>query len=336
MELNYQQITAIALGAVHTEQKPEGLFLYRFTPEEMRLYENRSLYTKLYVPAGIRLEFETDATGLEMTVTATLPRTTRSYFRVDILKDGKMLGGIQNYPEQVENGTYPATEFPLGSYSGSFALGEGMKKITVQLPWSLACAISRLALPGATILNPLKREKKALIYGDSITQGYDALSPSNAYSVRLCDYWGAEGINKAIGGECYCPDLAAIPCGFQPDYILGAYGTNDWHQLTPEVFEDRCLRFWSNICANYPGVKKYAITPIWFQPNRDGNYGPFETFPEIEKTIRRFTSQFPDITLIYGWDLVPHDLTLFGDARLHPNDEGFDHYFNNLIRAIPL
>ncbi len=330
MELHLEQLSNIALGSVYTEQREEGICFHRFTPEEERLYENRSLYSKVFAPAGIRLEFETDATGLEMTLNA-YQFTSRSYFRADILKDGKMLGGIQNYPDTVENGSYPAGTYPLGIYSGSFDLGSGIKKVTVQLPWSVPCAISRFVLPGATFVKPLKRQKKALIYGDSITQGYDALNPSDAYSVRLCDYWEAEGINKAIGGECYCPDLAAVPCGFQPDYILGSYGVNDWHQLTQPVFEDRCRRFWSVLCANYPDTKKYALMPIWFIPTRETAFGPFE---DLITTIYRVMADFPQVTLIRGWDLVPHDPAFFGDGRLHPNARGFDEYFRNLIQAL--
>lgn len=330
MELNFEQLRSIALGAVYVDEREEGVCFHRFRPEEERLHENRGFYPKLFAPAGIRLEFETDATELEMTVNAYWI-TSRSYFRVDVLKDGQMLGGIQNYPDTVENGSYTSQTFPLGIYSGSFCLGAGSKKVTVQLPWSVPCAVSRFALKDATILKPLKRGKKALLYGDSITQGYDTLCPSNACSVRLCDALGMEGINKAIGGEVYCPELAAIPCGFQPDFILGAYGVNDWHRLTQPDFEDRCFRFWEAICRQYPSVRKVALTPIWFIPTREVEFGPFEN---VEATIRRVLANFPEVELIRGWDLVPHDPGYFGDARLHPNDKGFDFYFRNLLTCL--
>ena len=143
--------------------------------------------------------------------------------------------------------------------------------------------------------------------------------------------WGAEGINKAIGGECFCPDLAAVHCGFQPDYILGAYGVNDWHQATQPVLEARCRGFWKGICANYPGVKKYALLPIWFIPTRETEFGPFEG---VEATIRQVLQDFPEVEIVCGWDLVPHDAARFGDGRLHPNDFGFDAYYENLIKVL--
>jgi len=330
MELTFEQLQAVALGAVYAQNTEEGVHFHRFSPEEEHLYENSSLYPKLFAPAGIRLEFRTDATALDLTV-HTSTATSRHYFRVDVLKDDQMLGGIQNYPENVKNGEYPAQKFPFGTYSGSFFLGEGEKKVTVQLPWSIPCVIKSLSLPGATYIQALPRARRALLYGDSITQGYDALCPSNAYSVRLCDALDIEGINKAIGGEVFCPKLASLPCGFQPDLVLGAYGVNDWHTLTQPDFEDRCRGFWETLCRQYPTARKIALTPIWFIPNREVKFGPFEG---IEATIRKVLAQFPEVELIHGWDLVPHDSDLYGDCRLHPNDKGFDFYYRNLLKIL--
>ena len=334
MQLTYEQISSVTLGAVSLEQTDGGIRFHRFSKAEEDQYIPRAgLHVKLFAPAGIRLEFETDATALDMSVNA-LTATSRSYFRVDILKNDEILGGIQNFPEEMKNGEYPAGKYPLGVYSGSFSLGEGRKKVTVQLPWSVPCAVEKLELADATYIKPLPREKKALLYGDSITQGYDTLCPSQSYAVRLCDRLGMEGINKAIGGERYCPDLAAVPCGFQPDLILGAYGVNDWHQMLQPEFEDRCCRFWQALCSQYPNTKKFALTPIWFKPTREVAFGPYAEFDTIEKTICKVMKEFPEVTVLRGWDFVPHDPEYFGDGRLHPNDKGFDAYYQNLLKAL--
>lgn len=331
MLLRFSQIKEMTQGAVRIVQEDTGIRFYRFTQEEEALYEPRDgLYAKTFAPAGIRLEFETDATSLALEVNAYMV-TSRSYFRVDVLKDGVMLGGIQNYPADVQNGTYPGEKYPLGVYSGTFSLGEGTKRVTVQLPWSVPCELRKLELTGATYAKPLPRKRKFLIYGDSITQGYDTLFPSLAYAVRLCDHLEAEGFNKAIGGEVYCPALAEAPSGVEPDVIFCAYGVNDWHQLTQPEFEDRCRRFWSAICAKYPGAEKYALTPIWFLPAGETAFGSFEN---VEKTIRSVLEEFPEVKVLRGWDFVPHDPECYGDGRLHPNAEGFAEYCKNLLKAL--
>ena len=35
-----------------------------------------------------------------------------------------------------------------------------------------------------------------------------------------------------------------------------------------------------------------------------------------------------------GFELIDHEPHLFGDGRLHPNDEGFGQYFENLYPYI--
>lgn len=330
MKLNLEQMRTVTQGAVYLEQRETGVRFHRFNPEEEKVYEGSSLYPKVFAPAGIRMDFETDAEQLQMTVDAYCV-TSRSYFRFDILVDGQLLGDIRNYPEGVENGTYPAGKYPLGIYSGDFSLGAGNKRLTIQFPWSVPCEIQNLELVGATYIKPLPRAQKALLYGDSITQGYDALSPSRSYAVQLCDWLGVEGFNKAIGGEVYCPKLAEVATGIDPAYVFVAYGVNDWHRLTQPDFEDRCRRFWQTVCSRYPEAKKFMLTPVWFIPNRATEFGPFE---DVERILRKVHGEFPEVTLIYGWDLVPHDPALYGDGRLHPNTEGFEHYTKNLTKAL--
>ena len=53
-------------------------------------------------------------------------------------------------------------------------------------------------------------------------------------TARLADALGAEEVNKAIGGECFFPELAATKEDFQPEYITVAYGTNDWSRKSAE------------------------------------------------------------------------------------------------------
>lgn len=62
-------------------------------------------------------------------------------------------------------------------------------------------------------------------------------------TARLADALGAEEVNKAIGGECFFPELAATKEDFQPEYITVAYGTNDWSRKLAEEFQTNCRAF---------------------------------------------------------------------------------------------
>jgi len=61
---------------------------------------------------------------------------------------------------------------------------------------------------------------------------------------------------------------------------------------------------------------------------------PFGDFFAVEKNIKDATSRFKNVKVISGFDLVGHDTKLFADLRLHPNDNGFNEYFENLSKKI--
>ena len=60
----------------------------------------------------------------------------------------------------------------------------------------------------------------------------------------------------------------------------------------------------------------------------------FGAFDSVEAFIRQQTADFPNVTVIRGFDFVPQDETLYADLRLHPNDVGFDHYADNILKCI--
>ena len=126
--------------------------------------------------------------------------------------------------------------------------------------------------------------------------------------------------------------MAAFGDEFEPELITVAYGTNDWSIRTVEEFKLACADFYRNLTHNYPNTKIIAITPIW----RNDMYEerPFGDFLNVEPCIRECTKVFPNVKVISGYDLVPHDEMYFADRRLHPNDIGFEHYFSNLIKMI--
>ena len=257
---------------------------------------------------------------------------TENYFSVDVFADGKPVGYIDNYEGADFSGNYTTLELPYGAFSGAFDLGKGEKTVSVYLPWALGFVLEAFELDdGATVI-PVRREKKLLVFGDSITQGYDARRPCMRYAGLLADSLEAEEFNKAIGGEVFFPELAALKDEFEPDYISVAYGTNDWGKVSAEHFERCCEEFYRNLSTNYPNAKIFAITPIWRKDIADWpERGPFERVPA---RIREVVAELPNVTLIDGWEFVPADETYYADLRLHPNDEGFAEYHKNLWNEI--
>lgn len=333
MVLDFNQIKAITCGAVRICQSDDGIRFYRFTQEQHQLYSQKviGLFEKSQATAGVKLCFKTDSTKLFFKALFQ-NAYSRTYFSVDVFVDDKPVGYLDNFSDREIPQDYSNIRFPVGEYSKRFDLGEGIKTVTVHLPWNKKVALQELSLDDGAFVEPVKPEKKLLAFGDSITQGFDSLRPSRRYISRLADALNAQEFNRAVGAEHYEPNLVALKEDFVPDYIVVAYGTNDWSSSDPDTFNAKCKAFYANLNKNYPGVKTFAISPIW-RTNVD-EVRAFGSFFDIEKGIREASAGMDNVTVIPGIDLIPHDVKYFGDYGLHPNAEGFDHYFANLWAII--
>lgn len=332
MKLNLSQIQCIAHGAHKVWQEDDGFHLSRFTDEELKLYKTTPHAQKSLSTSGIKLCFKTNSPTLKLIVN-TIPGTTRTYFAAEVFVNGERFGCIKNFEDELVLGKqYPPMQFKLGKYEGEFDLSQGEKVIEIVLPWSVNLIIESIELADNSTLQPIEKNIKLLAFGDSITHGYDALYPSNSYAERISKKLCAEIYNKAIGGEVFIPSLSALKVPFSPDIITVAYGTNDWNCCDRYVFQKNCSAFFENLAKNYPDTPIFAITPLWRKEHTD--IRPMGEFSFIEEYITKACSKYNNITVIRGFDIIPHDETLFADFRLHPNDNGFDIYSEYLYKEI--
>lgn len=320
MKLSYEQIVSIAQGAVKVEQKENGIQFHRFTREQEEVYDTSEYNPKQYATAGVRLCFKTDSTSLFMKV-QTSKGSSRKFFAHNVLVNGELVGSLKNKSEDV-----------FGEFEENFHLGEGTKVVCIHFPWSVCSMLEELTLDDGSFIEPVKKEKKILVFGDSITQGYDAEEPMNRYAANLADALDAEEINKAIGGERFCPWLAGMRDDIEPDYISVAYGTNHWHRATSEEFREICETFFDKLIKNYPNAKVFAITPIWRKDRTDKT--GFRYFEEIGEIICDVVKKYENVKCISGRNFIPENEKYFSDLYLHPNDKGFKFYSEGIKKAI--
>ena len=315
MILDIKTIEEIMCGAVDVKEANGYYVLYRFTDEELSVEGNPNVHYS----SGVRLSFKTDATAIEIKI-CVKNLAVREYFSLDIYRDGNLSGSLSNCDGTLE--CFAEKKYTLGEFSGKFPLGDSEKTVDIVLPHSVKCEIEYIELENASFVTPVKRKKKLLAYGDSITQGYDALHPANTYASRLADALDAELYNKGLGGAPFCPHLVKAENGVDnPDYITVAYGTNDWSHCEAETIKANCEGFLKELHQKYPGVPTFVLSPIWRAdidtPKKAGTYA------DVEKIIEDACKKYKNMTLVHGLELVPPDSRLFGDIRLHPNDHGF-------------
>lgn len=331
MKLSHEQIKSITLGAAYIEEAEERTVFHRFTKEQEELYGvvKPEFYNKAHSNSCIRLEFETDSASLFLKSHMT-QRSSRVYYSQDIFVDGKLAGSLwgkfDDTPDSVKNGTA----------AGLFYLGEEgkTKKVTIHLPWSYSSDIIELSLDDGASIIPAKKSRKMLFYGDSITQGYNAVYTSNSYAAKVAVGLDAEARNKGIGAEVFRPALAELKDeGFEPDIITVAYGTNDWAGgVSKELFEERSDKFFGALAKNYPNAKIFAIAPIWRADWQ--NMHSLGEFFHVRDHFASIAEKYANVTLIDGFDFLPHNPDLYNDRFLHPNDDGFAYYADGLLSEI--
>ena len=323
MKLTKQQLFACARGAVYATEEGDAVRLHRFTPAQEEFYRNYNdeHYARSFATAGIVLEFDTDSENLSLAVRCR-KGSSRHWFVHSIFVNGLRIGEL--------SGKYAETE--LCEAEDSWILGSGTKRVKILFPWSSGSYIRALALDDGASFAAVKPEKTVLIYGDSITHGYDAKQPENSYASILAEFLGANCINKAIGGAVFRPGMAALKDDVQPSLITVAYGTNDWSGVNNENLVKNATGFYTALRENYPDAPILMLAPVWrkdWQRER-----PAVAFRQIPEIFAQIAAQIGNAYVLDCFDFIPHDPANYSPDVLHPNDAGFAHYAKCVVEAI--
>ena len=214
--MDIELVKRITRGAAAIKEENGGASFHRFTEEQRKVYEsNESFFIRSFAAAGVRLEFATDAKSFVFGGCAEAA-SSRDFYFFDVYVNGALVRHVGSYSYKTD-----------GKFRFEVELAEGTNRVAVYFPWTVKLLLSELEFTGATKVEPIEKKRRILCYGDSITQGYDSRYPSLAYTNLLADALDAEAINKAIGGDRFNPDLAALPDAGPFDLVTVAYGTND-------------------------------------------------------------------------------------------------------------
>ena len=323
MRLEHDDFRALTFGAVQIEQTPDGVRFHRFSPEEENwLAQKESYEIRSRSGSGIMLDFESDAKRIRFHAVFR-PGSSRKWAFFDFDCDGILIahGGSPDIHDR------PECDFEV-------ELDGASHRCTLHFP-QLACAVLKdFELEGATFVKSRTHRRRILFYGDSITQGYDAVHPELTYTALLASEFDAEEQNRAIGGAIFHPDFVRLaPAGVpKPDLIVSAYGTNDWSKCTGEDFTRQARDFFTALNEVYPGVPVAALQPIWRKDCE--SITAAGRFEDARRIVTEAAACHPLAQVIPGDGLVPHRAEFFADGKVHPGDLGFSFYARNLIREI--
>ena len=322
MKLTYEQIISAANGIVRTEQNELGLELHRFTrDQEGFFYKTHPVFCKdsffngyfgrnCRTCAGVTLDFISDAKTIIIKFGATeyaKSKSDRTHL-FDLYIDGKFVKSFKTGNDIVFN------------TSGK------KQRFTIYLPSYAFPIISSAELVDATMFLPQKKKADILFLGDSITHGAFADNPSNSYVMRIARNMDIGVLNQGNSGFVY--DAGCIEKVCEPRIVVTAYGINDFHRKNIEQIERDTALFLQKLKEVYADSKIVSVLPLWTVWNsNDENYKSDE-----RKCIKSVYEKYSDY-IVDGYNLVPHDKKLFYD-EVHPNDEGFAFYGNNLAKEL--
>ncbi len=234
------------------------------------------------------------------------------------------LAGIVDGIDLVVDGAYrmtaPAVEglVTLSFENPSHAPAE----VTVYLPCLMNVAVGNLSTNGS--LEPAPERGYLLALGDSITQGYVVGTPSASWPARVARALGLDLVDQAIAGHHFDAHTLRGAKALRenpPAAILVAYGTNDWaHTDTKRDLVRDMTSYLGKLAEKFVDTPIFVVSPIWRadedEQRRHGCSLAWYRSVLCDECARL------GLGYIEGADIVPHDVALFSDRRLHPNAEG--------------
>ena len=304
--LSYDAIRSVSFGAVNITEQENGLRFNKFSDFQIEEWTKYNRYKEAASSTGIRLDFYTNSS------TFYFAASLNTKFELFINGESKEISSTGKFDVTLE--------------------GE-QNRITVLFPnHQVNSTVGEVRIDDGATLIPYTYARKFLILGDSITQGYSAATDSLSWANRITRMFDADSVIQAISGGTFRSSTLDPDVEFTPDYILVAYGTNDWSGgSSMESFKTNAQAYYNKLAELYPNATIIGITPIWRKDNHARNVGEFDDMCAELKTIIESVGGYA----VNGVDLVPHDRKYYGeDICLHPNNEGFEHYANNLYDKI--
>ena len=313
MKLNKEQLGKMIHNVLSYDYDEEGkLHFRRFTELQFHVYEKESneYLLRANTSAGVTFDFVTDSEYLVLDID--MYAGSESWSNFDLYVDG-----IYTAHKKFTNTCQRLV---------SFSLPEGRHRITLYFPWSIEVVINAVYLSDGASITEVPKKAKAIIVGDSITQGYITEYTSLTYANQVAREMDIELVNQGVGGYYFGSDsIDEALISYEPNFIIIAYGTNDYSRYdTSEEFKTHVLTYMERLTSLFPNTKMLAILPIF---RNDENHQAREkyrdyTLDDAKQILLDVYAQYAHIHVLKETG-IPHISEVFAEDYLHPNALGF-------------
>ncbi|MEV6637950.1 GDSL-type esterase/lipase family protein [Actinoplanes sp. NPDC051470] len=276
-------------GAIEVERTPDGLVPHRLPAWARAQCPDPQLAMVESQPSGVRLEFRTRATWIELDARRTVISLAGAPARLggvfDLVVDGKLAGqatatGGDLVTIDMATGTAQTTRGPVGT--ARFAdLPEGEKDVEIWLPYQETTALVDLRADAPIEPLPDRGRKVWLHHGSSISHGSNAASPTAIWPARAAAAAGVELVNLGLGGSALLdPFTARVMRDTPADLISVKIGINivNADLMRRRAFAPAVHGFLDTIRDGHPDTPLLVVSAIWC-PIHEETPGPGDFDP---------------------------------------------------------
>ncbi len=349
-----------ARGALDRDVTADGVVFRRLPPWTRHQITDIQLALMITMPAGVRLEFQTDAADIELDVMLTLLQFKDRPLKppvFDLVVDGDLAESVETTEGTriLYDAFTGAVDFQIGQPTTIRLTGPGAAgpaSIEVWLPHDCVVEVRELRVAdGATVTAHASTRRRWVHHGSSISHCLEALQPTAtwpAIAARLAD---VDLQDLAFAGQCMLDQMVARTIRDLPaDFISIKAGINviNGDTMRERAFVPALHGFLDTIRDGHATTPIALITPI-ICPAVESNPGPtilrrdgrFHAAARTDElsvgalTLQRVREIAADVVtarreagdhnlrLINGLDLFgPDDVDDLYDG-LHPTAEGY-------------
>ena len=258
-------------SAADLEQTERGIRPHRLPVWVREQFPDPQLLGVESQPSGVRLVFLTAATTVELVSHAT--RTTyvgaqRPRGRYDVYVDGDLLvrDVLDGGDAMVVDLTTGATAYEPGpSHTTSVQLPEGTHHVEIWLPHNESVELVALR-SDAPVLPESARGRLWLHHGSSISQGSNAIAPSETWPAIAARRGGAELRNLGFGGSAFVdPFMARVMRDSPADVISVKLGINvvNLDAMRLRAFVPAVNGFLDTVRDGHPETPVLVVSPVF-------------------------------------------------------------------------
>jgi len=310
-------------GICSLEKTADGVMPHRMTARLLDFY--RRTNTDWFVRArgsssGVRMEFRTAAKKLAMKIR--FGDHCRFFYGFDIRCGDRPVGRFAS--RTMGEGVEFSQNLP----------GEGVRTVRIAFPWQSLCDIISFQLDDVSVIEPNTYPARPILFlGDSITQGYEAVAPDDAYVPRLALALGRDFFDLGVGGMVLRSDAVAHALDYPWSTAFLAFGVNDCSKRRElSVFREDVLRS-LELLSGRADSKLYVITPLpW--PGCPADQPEELSLSRYRAVLEECAAKFPSVTLFRGPELMDECPENYAD-KVHPNETGMARIACRLAERLP-